>query len=392
MWMQKYYFSAPKKSKPVKEIRMVDLKTQYHRIKSEIDRAISEVIESTQFIKGPDVKKFEDNLGSYLGTKDVISCANGTDALQIAMMALGYQPGDEIITASFTYVATAEVIALLKLKPVLVEVNPDTFTIDPAAIEKAITSRTKAIVPVHLFGQCADMEEIMKIAVKHKLHVIEDNAQATGADITLTNGMKVKAGTIGTVGTTSFFPSKNLGCYGDGGALFTNNEELAKKIRVVSNHGQTQQYVHDEIGVNSRLDTIQAAILNVKLQYLDDYAARRRSVADFYDTAFKGIANIQTPVRAAYSSHVFHQYTLKLTGINRDDVRNKLSGKGIPSMIYYPIPLHLQKAYKDSRYREGAFPVTEELCRSVLSLPIHTEFEPEQLQYIVENFKQIVQS
>jgi len=371
---------------------MVDLKTQYHRIKNEVDAAISEVIESTQFIKGPAVKKFEDSFAGYLGVKDVISCANGTDALQIAMMALGYQSGDEVITASFTYVATAEVIALLKLKPVLVEVNPDTFTIDPAAIEAAITPRTKAIVPVHLFGQGADMEAILKIAEKHGLHVIEDNAQATGADITFSDGRKVKAGTIGTVGTTSFFPSKNLGCYGDGGALFVNDDELAKKIRVVSNHGQTQQYVHDEIGVNSRLDTIQAAILNVKLQYLDDYALRRRKVADFYDHAFKDIARVQTPVRAAYSSHVFHQYTLKINGVNRDELRNKLSAKGIPAMIYYPIPLHLQKAYKDSRYKEGAFPVTEQLCKSVLSLPIHTEFEQDQLDYIVENFKQFIQS
>jgi UDP-2-acetamido-2-deoxy-ribo-hexuluronate aminotransferase len=390
--MQKYYFSAPKKESPVKEIRMVDLKTQYHRIKNEVDGAIAEVLESTQFIKGPAVKKFEDNFARYMGVKDVISCANGTDALQIAMMALGYEPGDEVITASFTYVATAEVIALLKLKPVLVEVNPDTFTIDPAAIEAAITSKTKAIVPVHLFGQAADMEAIMKIAEKHGLDVIEDNAQATGADITLSNGRKVKAGTLGTVGTTSFFPSKNLGCYGDGGALFTNNDELAKKIRIVSNHGQTQQYVHDEIGVNSRLDTLQAAVLDVKLKYLDDFAARRRSVADFYDHAFKGLANVQTPVRASYSNHVFHQYTLKLTGINRDEVRNKLSEKGIPAMIYYPIALHLQKAYRDTRYKEGAFPVTESLCKSVLSLPIHTEFEPEQLDYIQENFKKIVQS
>jgi dTDP-4-amino-4,6-dideoxygalactose transaminase len=371
---------------------MVDLKTQYQRIKTEVDAAISEVLESTQFIKGPAVKKFEDNFARYLGTKDVISCANGTDALQIAMMALGYQPGDEVITASFTYVATAEVIALLKLKPVLVEVNPDTFTIDPAAIEAAITPKTKAIVPVHLFGQAADMEAIMKIAAKHGLHVIEDNAQATGADITLSNGRKVKAGTIGTVGTTSFFPSKNLGCFGDGGALFTNDDALAKKIRIVSNHGQTQQYVHDEIGVNSRLDTIQAAILDVKLKYLDEYAAKRRAVADFYDNAFKDIKNVQTPVRAPYSTHVFHQYTLLLHETNREDVRNKLSERGIPSMIYYPIPLHLQKAYKDSRYKEGAFPVTEHLCKSVISLPIHTEFEPEQLDYIQENFRKIVQS
>ena len=371
---------------------MVDLKTQYYRIKGEVDTAIAEVLESTQFIKGPGVKKFEDSLAGYMGVNDVISCANGTDALQIAMMALGYQPGDEVITASFTYVATAEVIALLKLKPVLVEVNSDTFTIDPSAIEAAITPKTRGIVPVHMFGQAADMEAILKIAEKHKLHVIEDNAQAIGSEITLNDGRKVKSGTLGTVGTTSFFPSKNLGCYGDGGAMFTNDAALAKQIRVVANHGQTQQYVHDEIGVNSRLDTLQAAILNVKLKYLDDYAARRRGVADFYDNAFKGLANVQTPARAPYSTHVFHQYTLKLNGTNRDEVRNRLSEKGIPSMIYYPIPLHLQKAYKDSRYKEGAFPITEQLCKSVLSLPIHTEFEPEELEYIAETFKQIVQS
>ena len=322
----------------MQEIRMVDLKTQYHRLKSEIDKAISEVLESTQFIKGPEVKKFETNLASYLGTKQVIACANGTDALQIAMMALNYQPGDEVITASFTYVATAEVIALLKLKPVLVEVNPDTFTIDPAAIEKAITSKTKAIVPVHLFGQAADMESIMKVAAKHNLDVIEDNAQAIGADYTYSNGTKVKAGTIATtVGTTSFFPSKNLGCYGDGGALSTNDEALAAKIRMIANHGQSVQYVHDEIGVNSRLDTLQAAILDVKLKDLDDFANRRRKVADYYDKAFKGLMNVQTPVRAAYSTHVFHQYTLKLKNVNRDEVRKKLADKGIPSMIYYPV-------------------------------------------------------
>ena len=371
---------------------MVDLKTQYNRLKTEIDVAISTVLDSTQFIKGPQVKKFEENLAAYLGAGHVISCANGTDALQIAMMALGYQPGDEVITASFTYVATAEVIALLKLKPVLVEVDPDTFTIDPAAIEKAITPKTRAIVPVHLFGQSCNMEAIMAIAIKHKLDVIEDNAQAIGADYTFGNGEKQKAGTIGTIGTTSFFPSKNLGCYGDGGALFTNLDALAAKIRKVSNHGQSEQYVHDEIGVNSRLDTLQAAILEVKLKYLDDFAARRRSVADRYDNAFKGLENVQTPVRAAYSTHVFHQYTLKITNIERDGMRRQLADKGIPSMIYYPIALHLQKAYRDDRYKEGAFPVTEELCKSVLSLPIHTEMEEEQLKYIIETFKAVVES
>lgn len=369
---------------------MVDLKTQYERIRNEVDAAMAGVIENTQFIKGPQVKKFEDNLAAYLGAKQVIGCANGTDSLQIAMMALGYQPGDEVITASFTYVATAEVIALLKLKPVLVEVNPDTFTIDPAAIEAAITPKTKAIVPVHLFGQCADMEPIMKIAAKYNLAVIEDNAQAIGADYVFADGTTKKSGTIGTVGSTSFFPSKNLGCYGDGGGLNTNDEELAKKIRMIANHGQSVQYVHDEIGVNSRLDTLQAAVLDVKLKYLDDYAARRRKVADYYDAAFKDLSNVITPVRAKNSTHVFHQYTLQLTDGNRDEVRKKLADAGIPSMVYYPIPLHLQKAYKDERYKQGMFPVTEQLCKTVLSLPIHTEFETEELEFITETFKQVI--
>lgn len=375
----------------MKEIRMVDLKLQYQRLKTEIDAAMTEVVNSTQFIKGPQVKTFENNLAAYLNAKHVIGCANGTDSLQIAMMALGLQAGDEVITASFTYVATAEVIALLKLKPVLVEVNPNTFTIEPAAIEAAITSKTKAIVPVHLFGQCADMEAIMKIAAKHNLFVIEDNAQAIGADYIFSNGEKKKSGTIGTVGSTSFFPSKNLGCYGDGGALNTNDDELAKKMRMVANHGQSVQYVHDEIGVNSRLDTLQAAILDVKLKYLDDFAARRRSVADFYDNAFAGLQNVQSPVRAKNSTHVFHQYTLLLKSGNRDEVRKKLESKGIPSMIYYPIPLHQQKAYRDGRYQDGAFPVTEKLCKSVLSLPIHTEFEKQDLEFIVESFISAIQ-
>ncbi len=374
----------------VKEIKMVDLGAQYKRLKPEIDSAIAEVLESTQFIKGRQVKTLEENLAAYLGTKHVIGCANGTDALQIAMMALGFQPGDEIITASFTYVATAEVIALLKLKPVLVEVNPDTFTIDPVAIERAITPKTKAIVPVHLFGQCADMEVIIKIAEKHNLQVIEDNAQAIGADFVFSNGTKKKSGTIGTIGTTSFFPSKNLGCYGDGGALNTNDDELAKKIRMIANHGQSVQYVHDEIGVNSRLDTLQAAILDVKLKYLDDFAARRRNVADYYDKSFAGLSNVQTPVRAKNSTHVFHQYTLKLKGLNRDEVRKKLAGAGIPSMVYYPIPLHLQKAYRDEKYKPEMFLVAEELCRTVLSLPVHTEFNTGELEFIADTFKQII--
>ncbi len=373
----------------VRDIRMVDLKLQYQRLKVEIDAAMADVINSTQFIKGPQLKSFENNLAKYLQTKHVIGCANGTDSLQIAMMALDLQPGEEVITASFTYVATAEVIALLKLQPVLVEVNPDTFTIDPDAIEAAITPKTKAIVPVHLFGQCADMEAIMKIAARHNLYVIEDNAQAIGADYVFTNGEKKKSGTVGIVGSTSFFPSKNLGCYGDGGALNTNDDELAKKIRMIANHGQSVQYVHDEIGVNSRLDTLQAAVLDVKLKYLDDFAARRRSVADFYDESFKGLENVQTPVRANFSSHVFHQYTLLLKNGNRDEVRKKLEAQGIPSMVYYPIPLHQQKAYRDERYKDSSFPVTEQLCKQVLSLPIHTEFKSEDLEYIAAEFKSI---
>lgn len=386
----KILFLPALKMNPVKEIRMVDLKGQYKRLQPEIDAAISEVLDSTQFIKGPQVKRFEDNLATYLGVNHVISCANGTDALQIAMMALNLQPGDEVITASFTYVATAEVIALLKLKPVLVEVHPDTFTIDPAAIEKAITPKTKAIVPVHLFGQSADMERIMAIAEQHHLYVIEDNAQAIGATYIFSNGKKKKAGTMGTIGTTSFFPSKNLGCFGDGGALFTNDDVLAKKIRMIANHGQSVQYVHDEIGVNSRLDTLQAAVLEVKLKYLDDFAQRRNRVADFYDQAFAAIKEIQTPVRASNSNHVFHQYTLKLDQVNRDDVRKMLAEKGIPSMVYYPIPLHLQKAYKDVRYQPGAFPITENLCQCVLSLPIHTEMEQDDLEYISGSFIEVI--
>lgn len=374
----------------VKEIRMVDLATQYQRIKTEVDAAIAEVLTGAQFIKGPQVKQFEENLAAYLGVKHVIGCANGTDALQIAMMALGLQPGDEVITASFTYVATAEVIALLRLKPVLVEVNPDTFNIDVESLRRAIGPKTKAIVPVHLFGQCADMQPIMEIAHEHNLYVIEDNAQAIGADYTLANGTKQKAGTVGHIGTTSFFPSKNLGCYGDGGALFTNNDALAAQIRIVANHGQTQQYVHDEVGVNSRLDSIQAAVLNVKLKYLDGYAASRRQVADRYDAAFAGMPEVVTPVRASNSTHVFHQYTLKLNGVNRDAVRQKLQDKGVPSMIYYPIPVHRQKAYSDSMYTNEMFMVTNKLCETVLSLPIHTEMDIAQQDFIIETFRQSI--
>lgn len=368
------------------KIQMVDLKSQYLKLKTEIDKGIQDVLETTTFINGPVVKEFQTELEKYLNVKHVITCANGTDALQIAMMALNLQPGDEVITASFTYVATAEVIALLKLKPILVEINPDTFTIDPAAIEKAITPKTKAIVPVHLYGQCADMDAIMLIAKKHNLFVIEDVAQALGADYTHQNGKTVKAGTIGTVGCTSFFPSKNLGCYGDGGAMYTNDTELGKRLKMIANHGQSKQYVHDEIGVNSRLDSIQAAVLNVKLKHLDEFAKARNYVANFYDKAFAGNNKITTPVRAINSTHVFHQYTLVLAEeIDRDKLKEFLATKEIPAMVYYPKPLHHQKAYTNSNFSDKDFPVTINLCKKVISLPMHTELNEETLKYITDN-------
>lgn len=369
----------------MRKIHMVDLLSQYQKIKPEIDKAVLDTIASSAYINGPEVKSFQAEMEAYLNCKHVIPCANGTDALQIAMMALNLQPGDEVITASFTYVATAEVIALLKLKPVLVEVIPGTFTIDPAAIEKAITPKTKAIVPVHLFGQCADMERIMQIADKHKLYVIEDTAQAIGADYIFSDGRKQKAGTIGTVGCTSFFPSKNLGCMGDGGAIYTNDDTLAQKLRMMANHGQSVQYVHDEIGVNSRLDSLQAAILRIKLRHLDEYAAARQKAAAYYDKAFSNHAAITIPERDSKSTHVFHQYTLVLNNVNRDELRQYLTSKEIPAMIYYPIPLHMQKAYKDDRYKEGAFPITEKLCANVISLPMHTELDEEQQEYITRS-------
>ena len=373
-----------------KKIQMVDLKGQYEKIKTEVDAGIQDVINNTAFINGPAVKEFQADLENYLNVKHVIPCANGTDALQIAMMALDLKPGDEVITASFTYVATAEVIGLLGLTPVLVDVYPDTFDIDIEAIEKAITPKTKAIVPVHLFGQCADMERIMAVAKKHNLFVIEDVAQAIGADYTFTDGKKAKAGTIGTIGCTSFFPSKNLGCYGDGGAIYTNDDALAKKLRMVAHHGQSVQYVHDVLGVNSRLDTIQAVVLKAKLKHLDEYAASRRKAADHYDKALANNPKIKTPVRAKNSTHVFHQYTLQLTGVDRTKLREQLTERGIPAMIYYPIPLHEQNAYKSDRFKKGDFPVTEKLCATVLSLPMHTELDAETLQYITENLLELV--
>jgi len=373
-----------------KKIQMVDLKGQYEKIKSEVDAGIQEVINTTAFINGPAVKEFQADLEKYLDVKHVIPCANGTDALQIAMMALGLKPGDEVITASFTYVATAEVIGLLGLTPVLVDVYPDTFDINIEAIEKAITPKTKAIVPVHLFGQCADMERIMAVAKKHNLFVIEDVAQAIGADYTFNDGKKAKAGTIGTIGCTSFFPSKNLGCYGDGGAIYTNDDELAKKLKMIAHHGQSVQYVHDVLGVNSRLDTIQAVVLKAKLKHLDEYAAARNKAADYYDKALANHPKIKTPVRVKNSTHVFHQYTLQLNGVDRAKLREQLSERGIPAMIYYPIPLHKQNAYKSERFNDADFPVTEKLCAIVLSLPMHTEMDEETLKYICDNLKELV--
>lgn len=371
----------------MKKIQMVDLVGQYEKIQPEIDKAVIDVIRSSAYINGPEVKSFQSELENYLQVKNVIPCANGTDALQITMMALGFQPGDEVITADYTYVATAEVIALLKLKPVLVDVDPHTFTIDPKAVEAAITKRTVAIVPVHLFGQCADMEAIMDIAKKHNLAVIEDVAQAIGANYHFTKdnasaSRTQKAGTIGTAGCTSFFPSKNLGCYGDGGAIFTNDDALAAKIRMIANHGQSVLYYHDEVGVNSRLDSIQAAILRIKLRHLDEYAAARNRVAGYYDNAFANHSNIIAPVRTKHSDHVFHQYTMIIKNADRNKLREFLSSKDIPAMIYYPVPLHLQKAYQDLSYKQGDFPVTELLCNHVISLPVHTEMNEETLKYI----------
>jgi len=368
-----------------KKIQMVDLQGQYQKIKAEVDAAIHEVIDNAAFINGPEVKAFQAELENYLGVKNVIPCANGTDALQIAMMALDLKPGDEVITANFTYVATAEVIKLLGLTAVLVEVNPDTFTIDPAAIEKAITSKTKAIVPVHLYGQCAEMEPIMEIAKKHNLYVIEDTAQAIGANYKFKDGSTKKAGCIGTIGSTSFFPSKNLGCYGDGGALYTNDDKLAARVRMIANHGQSVQYIHDDIGVNSRLDSIQAAILRIKLRSLDTYAKARQNAAEVYNKGFANNSKIKTPVVASFSNHVYHQYTLTLNGVDRDGLKSFLATKDIPAMIYYPKPLHHQKAYADVRFKDEDFVTTIELCKNVISLPMHTELDSETQNFIIEN-------
>jgi UDP-2-acetamido-2-deoxy-ribo-hexuluronate aminotransferase len=368
----------------MREIQMVDLKAQYDKISVEINDAIGAVLKSSLFIKGPEINLFEEELQKYLGVKHVISCANGTDALQIAMMSLALKPGDEVITTNFTFIATVEVVALLGLKPVLVEPETGSFNISPEAIKKAITKNTKAIVPVHLFGQCADMEGIMKIADEYNLFVIEDAAQATGADYIYKNGNTYKAGTIGQIGTTSFFPSKNLGCYGDGGALFTNDDNLAIRIRSISNHGMKKRYYHDDIGVNSRLDTIQAAILRIKLRNLNSYNNARKAAAVIYDNAFSGCPELCIPERMNFSSHIFHQYTLK-TGNNRQKLKEYLDLKKIPSMIYYPVPLHKQKAFSYLGYKEGDFPLTEKLCSEVLSLPMHPDLDKEQLEYITSN-------
>ena len=372
----------------MKNLQMVDLKGQYAEIKDEVDASFKEVIESTAFINGPQVQQFQKELEEYLGVKHVIPCANGTDALQIAMMGLDLKPGDEVITADFTFAATVEVIALLQLTPVLVDVKPDTFNIDPEAIKKAITPKTKAIVPVHLFGQSAEMDEILKIAREHDLYVIEDNAQAIGGNFHAEDGKTHKTGVMGDVGATSFFPSKNLGCYGDGGAIFTNDDKLAHSIRGIVNHGMYERYHHDVVGVNSRLDSLQAAVLRAKLPRLDKYNDARKAAAKKYDAAFAGQEGIVTPlIKGKPDTHVFHQYTLKITNGNRDALAKHLQEKGIPFGIYYPIPLHSQKAYADERYNEADFPVTNQLVKEVISLPMHTELDDEQIDYIAKTIR-----
>ena len=376
----------------MRAIQMVDLKQQYLRIKEEVDAAIQEVVDNTAFINGKAVTDFATSLSAYLGTKHVIPCANGTDALQISMMALGLEPGDEVITPSFTYVATTEVVALLRLKPVFVEVDPNSFCIDPKAVEEAITPRTRAIVPVHLYGQAAPMAEIMEIAKKYNLFVIEDNAQAIGNQYTYSDGRTRKTGSIGTIGTTSFFPSKNLGCYGDGGAIFTDDDALANILKMTANHGQNRRYYHELVGCNSRLDSIQAAVLNVKLKNLDHYIEARRKAAAYYDQAFANHPRLVTPYRAPYSHHVFHQYTLKMEGVDRDGLIAFLSGKKIPSMIYYPVPAHRQKMFEAFGGSSYHLPVTDWLTERVISLPMHTELDDEQLEYISSSLLEFIEN
>jgi UDP-2-acetamido-2-deoxy-ribo-hexuluronate aminotransferase len=374
----------------MRPLQMVDTKTQYLKIKSEVDAAVIAVMESSQFIGGKVVTDFAANLAKYHGSKHCIPCANGTDALQIAMMALGLQPGDEVITPSFTYIATVEVAALLHIKPIFVEVDKDSFCIDPAVIEKAITPKTKAIVPVHLYGHAANMEEIMKIAAKHKLFVIEDNAQAIGNDYKFSDGSVKKTGTIGDIGCTSFYPSKNLGAYGDGGAMFTNDDALAEKLRMIASHGQSKKYYHDLVGCNSRLDTMQAAILDIKLKHLDEYIAARQKAADFYDKAFAGNPKIKTPHRASNQTHVFHQYTLTLADVDRNALHHHLEQNGVPCMIYYPVPAHRQKMFEAFGGSDFQLATTDWLTERVISLPIHTELDEEQQQFIVDKVLEFV--
>lgn len=375
----------------MKKIEMVDLNSQYLKIKEEVNAGIQHVIDTTTFIKGGKVNDFQQELEKYLDVKHVIPVGNGTDALQIALMALGLNKGDEVILPDFTFIATAEVVALLGLTPVLVDVDFETFNISILSLKNAITPKTKAIVPVHLFGQNADMESIIEIAKAHQLYVIEDACQSIGSEYTFADGRKVHSGCMGDIGCTSFFPSKNLGCFGDGGAIFTNNDELASKMRSIANHGMIVRYYHDMVGVNSRLDSIQAAVLEVKLKYLNDYIASRQAAAAYYDAAFSSVDQLIIPARNLQSTHVFHQYTLKLNDVDRQALQKHLEAKGIPAMIYYPVPLHLQKAYQDVRYQAGDFPVAEKLSACVLSLPMHTELDTEQLEYITKSVLEFVQ-
>lgn len=367
---------------------MVDLHGQYLKIKDQVDAAIQGVIESGAFIRGEDVSKFQDELSSYLGVRHSIACGNGTDALQVALMALDLNPGDEVITTPFTFVATVEVISLLGLKTAFVDVRPDTFNLDPGQLEAVLTDRTRAIIPVHLFGQCADMEPIMDFARRHGLYVIEDAAQALGSDFLTSAGSRQKAGTVGHMGCTSFFPSKNLGAFGDGGALFTNDSSFGRRIASLVNHGMQERYHYDHVGMNSRLDSLQAAILRIKLKHLDDYHQKRQLAAQWYDKSFEGLEGVQVPVRSPFSTHIYHQYTLLVQASRRDALKQFLKDKGIPSQVYYPLPLHLQRAYRDLGYGEGDLPVSEELCQRVLSLPMHTELDQEQLGYISEQVQQ----
>ena len=369
---------------------MVDLQSQYLRIKQDIDAGIQEVITTATFVKGQKVTDFQQHLEQYTGAKHVIPVGNGTDALQIALMGLGLKPGDEVITPTFTFIATAEVVALLGLTPVVVDVDWETMNMDVESVRRAITPRTKAIVPVHLFGQCADMDAIMRLAAEHHLYVVEDACQAIGAQYTFADGQTKQAGTIGHIGCTSFFPSKNLGCYGDGGAIFTNDDEFAARMRAIANHGMVVRYHHDMIGVNSRLDSIQAAVLDAKLPHLDEYIKARQRAAAWYDNAFSGNDKLLIPGRQAHSTHVFHQYTLRVTGADRDALREGLVERGVPTMVYYPVPLHQQKAYIDPRYQDGDFPVAERLASCVLSLPMHTELNNEQLAYITSNVLDLI--